>query len=59
MCLAGFPATIENGCTSFVTVDPAAIIEPIPILLTEGRIIALAPIHTSSSIRMILFFEDP
>jgi hypothetical protein len=30
--LAGFPATIENGGTSLVTTEQAAIIDPFPIL---------------------------
>ena len=43
--LAGTPATIVSGATSFVTTDPAAMTAPRPTV-TPGRIIARDPIHT-------------
>jgi len=43
--LAGFPATIVQGGTSFVTTDPAPTIEPSPIV-TPFKIIELKPIQT-------------
>ena len=47
--LAGMPATIEYGPTSFVTTVSAATIEPSPIV-TPAKIVACAPINTSSFI---------
>src|SRR5690606_31331579 len=50
---AGFPPTIAYAGTSFVTTDPAAMIDPLPILLQDGKIIENAPNQTSSSIIII------
>ena len=44
--LAGFPATMTFSGTSFVTTDPAAIIELSPIL-TPGKMTQLPPIQKS------------
>ena len=46
---AGFPPTIVQGSTSFVTTLPASTIAPSPIF-TPGIIIALEKINTLSSI---------
>lgn len=43
---AGFPTTIELVGTSFVTTEPAAIIELLPIVI-PGKITQLTPIQTS------------
>ena len=45
-CFAGFPPTTEYGSTSFVTKEPAATIDPCP-MLTPDIIVDLAPIQTS------------
>jgi hypothetical protein len=47
---AGTPATITFAGTLLVTTLPAAMTEERPIV-TPGRIMELAPIHTSSSIK--------
>ena len=49
MNFAGLPPTTVQGSTFFVTTAPAAIIAPSPIV-TPGRTIARAPIHTPSQI---------
>lgn len=46
---AGLPPYIENSSTSFVTIEPAAIIAPF-LIVTPDKIIQPKPIHTSSSI---------
>ena len=46
LCLAGFPATIEKGSTSFVTIDPDAMTDPVPIVIPKAKI-TLFPIQTS------------
>ena len=49
--LAGIPQIIEYGGHDFVTTEPAAIIDPRPIV-TPFKIVTLAPAQTSSSIVM-------
>ena len=44
---AGFPATIENAGTFFVTTDAFATMVPSPIA-TPFKIVAPVPIHTAS-----------
>ena len=47
------PPTTEYGGTSFLTMLPAAITAPSPIL-TPSKIIQFAPIHTSLPIYIFL-----
>ena len=51
MSFAGFPPTIAYGATSFVTIDPAAITAPSPIV-TPTIIWTLLPIQTSFPTRV-------
>ena len=52
--LAGTPATIQFGLTSFVTTAPAATIEFSPTV-TPAKIIAAVPIQTFFSILIGLY----
>jgi len=55
MIFAGFPAARHFGGISLVTIAPAAITAPSPIV-TPFNMIALAPIHTLSSIMTLASF---
>ena len=52
MCFAGTPPTIEYGCTSLFTKDPAAIMQPSPNF-TPSIILTEAPIQTSLPINVL------
>lgn len=54
MTFAGTPTAIEKSSTSFVTIDPAPIMQNLPIF-TPGNIVVLAPIHVSSPIVIVDF----
>ncbi len=58
--LAGFPATVEYGSTSFTTTLPAPIIEWSPIK-TSPIMTEFAPISTLSQIigHLLFLFEFP
>ena len=55
ICLAGIPPTIEYGSTSLVTIAPAAIQAPSPIV-RPPKIVTLLPIQTSFPILQYLWF---
>src|ERR1051325_8752348 len=55
---AGMPTTIALSGTSFVTTHPAPTTAPVPILM-PGMIVACAPIHTSSPMKIALSIIVP
>jgi len=49
MTLPGFPATTDQSGTSLVTIDPAAMVQPFP-MVTPARMDTFPPIQDSSPI---------